>query len=413
MFTKQEKIVIFTLAAIQFNHIVDFMIIMPLGPQLMRIFDITPQKFSLLVSIYTFMAGLSGFLASFYADRFDRKKNLIFMFVGFAVSTGLCGTADSYTTLMIFRSLAGFFGGVMGSLVLSIVSDVINYERRGSAMGAMTASFSVASIAGVPLSLFLANHFGWHAPFYFLVCSSFLVLIFVFKFIPPLDSHLQNKSSKDYLEPIKLILKNPTQLNALLFMFVLMLSHFAIIPFISPSLVANAGITEAQLPLIYLVGGICSILSAPLIGKLSDKKGKSVVFRISLLFSIIPIYLITNQNTAPAYIVLAIAGIFFISAGARMIPASTLVSGAADPKHRGSFMSILSCVQSMAMALGAWLAGQIIQKDAASGRLENYHIVGYLAIGIGLVSLFLLQKIKHLDVKKTNVIISNSKSMVK
>ncbi len=397
MFSKQEKIIIFTLAAIQFNHIVDFMIIMPLGPQLMRIFEIGPEKFSLLVSAYTFMAGISGFLASFYADRFDRKKNLIFMFIGFAIATGLCGTADSYITLLIFRSLAGFFGGVMGSLVLSIVSDVIDYKRRGMAMGTMMASFSVASIAGVPLSLFLAHQFGWHAPFYFLMCTSFFVLIFVFKFIPQLNEHLKNKTSKDYLEPIKQILKNKTQLNALLFMFVLMLSHFAIIPFISPSLVANAGITEAQLPLIYLVGGLCSIFTAPLIGRLSDKKGKAVVYRISLVLSAIPVFLMTHQNAAPVYFVLTIAGLFFISAGARMIPASTLVSSAADPQQRGSFMSILSCVQSMAMAFGAWFAGQIIQKNPTNGRLENYHIVGYIAIGISLLSLILLQKIQHLD----------------
>ncbi len=397
MFSKQEKIIIFTLAAIQFNHIVDFMIIMPLGPQLMRIFEIGPEKFSLLVSAYTFMAGISGFLASFYADRFDRKKNLIFMFIGFAIATGLCGTADNYVTLLIFRSLAGFFGGVMGSLVLSIVSDVIDYRRRGMAMGTMMASFSVASIAGVPLSLFLAHQFGWHAPFYFLMCTSFFVLIFVFKFIPQLNEHLKNKTSKDYLEPIKQILKNKTQLNALLFMFILMLSHFAIIPFISPSLVANAGITEAQLPLIYLVGGLCSIFTAPLIGRLSDKKGKAVVYRISLVLSAIPVFLMTHQNVAPVYLVLTIAGLFFISAGARMIPASTLVSSAADPQQRGSFMSILSCVQSMAMAFGAWFAGQIIQKNPANGRLENYHIVGYIAIGISLLSLILLQKIQHLD----------------
>lgn len=401
MFSKQEKIIIFTLAAIQFNHIVDFMIIMPLGPQLMRIFEISPEKFSLLVSIYTLMAGISGFLASFYADRFDRKKNLIFMFIGFAVSTGLCGLAENYATLMIFRSLAGFFGGVMGSLILSIVSDVIDYQRRGTAMGTMTASFSVASIAGVPLSLYLAHHFSWHAPFFFLACTSLFVLFFVFKYIPKLDTHLKTKATQNYFEPIVQILNNKTQLNSLLFMFILMLSHFAIIPFISPSLVANAGITEEQLPLIYLVGGICSIFSAPLIGKLSDQKGKAKIFAISLILSIIPIYLITNQNVASTYLILAVAGIFFVSAGARMIPANTLVSSAANAEHRGSFMSILSCVQSLSMALGAWLAGQIIQKNSTTGRLENYQYVGYFAIAVSLLSLFILQKIKHLDIRKS------------
>jgi DHA1 family inner membrane transport protein len=400
MFSKEEKIIIFTLAAIQFNHIVDFMIIMPLGPQLMRIFEIGPDRFSLLVSSYTFMAGVSGFLASFYADRFDRKKNLIFMFVGFAIATGLCGLANSYVTLITFRSLAGFFGGVMGSLILSILSDIIDYERRGTAMGTMTASFSVASIAGVPLSLFLAHKYGWHTPFFFLAGTSFFVLFFVYKYIPKLDSHLSYQPSKNYFEPLQLIYKNKTQMNALLFMFILMLSHFAIIPFISPSLVANAGITEAQLPLIYLVGGICSIFSAPLIGKLSDRLGKAKIFTISLLLSTIPIYLITHQRVAATYLVLAVAGLFFVSAGARMIPANTLVSSAAEPKQRGSFMSVLSCVQSLSMALGAWLAGRIISQDSVTGQLENYPYVGYFAILTSLFSLYILQKIKHLDTRK-------------
>ena len=400
MFSRKEKIIIFTLAAIQFNHIVDFMIIMPLGPQLMRLFDITPEKFSLLVSSYTFMAGFSGFLASFYADRFDRKKNLIFMFIGFVISTGLCGLATDYQSLIIFRSFAGFFGGVMGSLVLSIVSDVIDYERRGTAMGTMTTSFSVASIAGVPLSLFLAHKFSWHAPFFFLVITSSFVLFFVFKYIPSLDSHLKVTPNKNYFEPVIEIFKNKTQVNSLLFMFTLMLSHFAIIPFISPSLVANAGITEEQLPLIYLIGGICSMFSAPFIGRLSDRIGKAKVFKTALVLSIIPIYLLTHQNIASPYLILSIAGIFFISAGARMIPASTLVSSAAEPAKRGAFMSILSCVQSLAMALGAWIAGQIIHKDSLTGRLENYSVVGYFAIAIGFISLFLLLRIQHLDIKR-------------
>lgn len=401
MFSRQEKIIIFTLAAIQFNHIVDFMIIMPLGPQLMRTFQMSPEKFSLLVSVYTFMAGISGFLASFYADRFDRKKNLIFMFIGFTISTGLCGLAQNYTTLMTFRALAGFFGGVMGSLVLSIVSDVINYERRGTAMGTMSTSFSIASIAGVPLSLFLASHFDWHAPFFFLACSSIFVMYFVVRYIPKLDTHLHHKKQRNYLEPLTEILQNKTQVSSLVFMFVLMLSHFAIIPFISPSLVANAGIAESHLPLIYLVGGFCSIVSGPLIGKLSDQKGKARVFQVSILLSIIPIYLITNQAIAPTYLILITAGLFFVSAGARMIPANTLVSSAATAEQRGSFMSILSCVQSLSMALGAWIAGQIIVKNSTTGYLENYPNVGYFAIATSLVSLFLLQKIKHLDIKRT------------
>ncbi len=402
MFSRIEKIILFCLAAIQFNHIVDFMIVMPLGPKLMRIFEISPDQFSLLVSVYTLTAGVSGFIASFYVDHFDRKNYLIAMFTGFIISTALCGFSPNFQFLLIARAFAGFFGGVMNSLVMTIVSDLINYERRGTAMGGITSAFSLASIMGVPFSLFLSNYFDWHAPFIFLAISSIFILFICLKMIPPINAHLKHDIQKQLprQNPLRFILKSPTQLYSLLFMFILMFGHFCIIPFISPSLVANAGVSEAQLPYIYLVGGICSMLMAPLIGRLSDQIGKAKIFTWAVFLSIIPVFLITHQNIAPLYIVLLIAGLFFISAVARMIPANALISAAADPEHRGSFLSILSCIQSIAMALGSWMSGQIIIKNAQTGRLENYTVVGYIAIAIGFVALLLFQNIKHLDPKK-------------
>lgn len=400
MFNRNEKILLFTLAAIQFNHIVDFMIVMPLGPKLMRIFEISPGQFSSLVSIYTLMAGLSGFLATFYVDKFDRKNNLLFMFIGFIVSTTLCGTAENFEWLLIARAFAGFFGGIMNSLILSIVSDLINYDRRGAAMGTITSAFSIASIAGIPISLYLSDHFNWHAPFMFLALTSIAVFGVAYKFIPPVRGHLNSTASLTKENPLLAILKNPVQMMALAFMFVLMLGHFSIIPFISPSLVANAGVDEKYLPFIYLVGGFCSMLTAPFIGQLSDRVGKAKVFTWALFLSVIPILLITHQNVAPLYVVLATAGLFFVSAVSRMLPAQALISSAADPAHRGSFMSILSCVQSLSMATGAWMAGKIIVKNEITGHLDNYSVVGYIAVLVGFISLLLLQKIKYLDITK-------------
>lgn len=399
MFTRSEKIILFCLAAIQFNHILDFMIIMPLGPKLMRLFEINPDQFSLLVSIYTLMAGLSGLIASFFVDHFDRRKYLITMFTGFIISTALCGLSTSFTFLVISRALAGFFGGIMNSLIMSIVSDLINYERRASAMGGITSAFSLASILGVPLSLYLSNYFNWHAPFLFLAVCSIIIILIAAKNIPPIRGHLdQAKNTTTQSEnPLLHIFKNRDQRNSLIFMFILMLGHFCIIPFISPSLVANAGVTENNLPLIYLTGGFCSMLMAPFIGFLSDRYGKTKVFTLSLVISTIPVYLITHQEVAPLYIVLPIAGLFFISAVARMIPANALVTAAADPAHRGSFLSILSCVQSLSMALGSWGAGQIVKRNFETGHLDHYSTVGYIAIFIGFIALLFFQKIKYLD----------------
>ena len=290
MFDRREKMILFCLAAIQFNHIVDFMIVMPLGPQLMREFAITPTQFSLLVSAYSFCAGLSGFLATFYADAFDRKKILLTMFFGFVIATGLCGLSPNYESFLIFRSLAGFFGGVMNSLSLSVVSDLIDYKRRGTAMGILSTSFSIASIAGVPFSLLLAQKMSWHSPFFFLALLSSFAFIFAVMTIPSLTGHLKNKvgagfsslssktTFKELARPLISAVEHPTQRYALLFMFLVMSSHFMIIPFISPTLVANGGLPEKHLPWVYLIGGLCSIVSAPLIGRFSDRLGKSKMY---------------------------------------------------------------------------------------------------------------------------------------
>ena len=181
MFSRQEKFLLFIIAAIQFAHIVDFMIMMPLGPQFIRIFSISAQEFSFLVASYTLFAGISGFVSSFFMDRFERKRLLIFFFTGFAISTLFCAFSPNFYVLLIARSLAGTFGGVLNSITLSIVSDNFSYEKRGTAMGWTSTSFSLASILGVPFSIYLAMKFNWHAPFVFLGCISFGLYLFIFK----------------------------------------------------------------------------------------------------------------------------------------------------------------------------------------------------------------------------------------
>lgn len=399
MFSSSEKKLLFILAAVQFNHIVDFMIIMPLGPQLMRLFTINPDQFSLLVSSYTFTAGLSGIMASFYMDYFDRKKSLLFLFIGFTISTALCGLARSYETLLVARAMTGFFGGVTNSIILSIISDVIDYKRRGTAMGYLATSFSVASIFGVPFSLYIAHQFEWYTPFLFLAALCVFIIIAAFKFIPQINAHLAEKKTVRFWVPVWQILKSPPQMLALVFMFFVMSSHFAVIPFISPAFVANAGLPESQLMFVYLVGGLCSIITAPFVGKMADKHGKAKVFYYAVFFSVVPVYLVTHLEKMNVLFVLLISGLFFISAGSRMIPAQALISSAALPNQRGSFMSLVSSVQSVSMAFGAYVAGQIVTRDSATGELQHYSTVGFLAIGIGFFTLLILQKIKYLDHK--------------
>lgn len=378
------------------------MIIMPMGTQLMRLFDIQAQQFSLLVSSYTFFAGLSGFLASFYMDRFDRKKSLLWLFTGFTLATIFCGIARDYHTLLIARAMTGFFGGVMNSIILSITSDLIDYKRRGMAMGFLATAFSAASIMGVPFSIFLSQSLSWYAPFIFLAALCLIILLGIYKYIPSINKHLtevpmHHVPRTTFWQPVVSVLQSPVQRISLIFMFFVMFSHFSIIPFIATSQVVNAGLSEQQLTLIYLIGGICSFFSAPIVGRMSDRYGKAKIYLYSILFSIIPIFLVTHQGKDSLWVILVVAGLFFISAGSRMIPAQALVSAAVSSQQRGAFMSLLSCLQSLAMAAGAYIAGIIVAIDPKDGRLLNYPAVGYMAIGVGLFTLVILQKLKYLD----------------
>lgn len=404
MFTSLEKKILTILAFVQFNHIVDFMIIMPMGTQLMRLFSIEAQQFSLLVSSYTFFAGVSGFMASFYMDRFDRKKSLILLFAGFTLATIFCGVARDYHTLLIARSMTGFFGGVMNSIILSITSDLIDYKRRGMAMGFLATAFSAASILGVPFSIFLSQSLSWYSPFIFLAALCVVILVGIYRYVPNINKHLKPDVPEmhhvpkiTFWQPVISVLQSPVQRISLIFMFFVMFSHFSIIPFIATSQVVNAGLSEQQLTLIYLIGGICSFFSAPLVGRMSDRYGKAKVYLYSILFSIVPIFLVTNQEKDSLWVILIVAGLFFVSAGSRMIPAQALVSGAVSSQQRGAFMSLLSCLQSLAMAAGSYIAGIIVTIDPKDGRLLNYPAVGYMAIGVGLLTLVILQKLKYLD----------------
>jgi MFS transporter, DHA1 family, inner membrane transport protein len=393
-FSTQEKILLFILAAIQFNHIVDFMILMPLGPQLMRIFSISTNQFSLLVSSYTFCAGVSGFLVSFIMDQFDRKKLLISFFLGFCIGTFACGLAPTYEWLLFSRAITGAFGGVLNSVVLSIVSDTIVYEKRGTAMGVISTAFSLASVAGVPFALVLANLWGWHSSFLFLGFISLIILGFIFFIVPNQKNHLNRGARKPVLDPLLHVLKTPAQMWALVFGGFLVLGQFMIIPFLSPSLVANTGMLESQLPLVYLVGGALTFITGPLVGRLSDEYGKHVIFRFGVIASLFATLIITHLPATNLFLTLTVVGFFFISVNARWVPALAMISGIATPEYRGSFMSFVGCIQQLMAAFGAILAGMIVVKDS-SGVLQNYGWVGVTSVCISFCAFLLSYKMSR------------------
>lgn len=393
---KNERLLLFILSAGMFTHIMDFMIMMPLGPQLMRIFSINPQQFSLLVASYTVTAGVGGFLAAFFVDRFDRKKALIFVYTGFAVGTLACAFAPSYAVLLLTRSLTGGFGGILGALILSIVSDAVPLERRAKGIGTVMASFGLASVVGVPFGLFIASKSSWHAPFLLLGILAFLVDALFIIYMPSITGHLKEKHAKP-MEVLTNIFGKPNARLGLTFTSTLMLGHFTIIPFIAPYMVGNVGFTEDQLALIYLVGGTCTMFFAPWVGKMADKHGRLKIFSIFGTLVIIPILIITNLSPVPVWVVLVISAVFFIFSNGRMVPSTTMETAIIKPENRGSYMSIRSSVQQLTSGLASFVAGLIITERASvfgqAKALVNFNYVGAIAVFFSLVSLFVARKL--------------------
>ncbi len=390
----KERLLLVILACVNFTHIMDFMIMMPLGPQLMKLFDITPQQFGFAVSSYSLTAGVSGFISAFFVDKFDRKQTLLFAYIGFVVGTFACAFAPTYLLLVGARILAGLFGGMIGAQVLSIVADSVPYERRASAMGIVMMAFSMASVLGVPAGLWLASMYSWHAPFMVVGSIGLVVILLIYFLVPPITGHLQKAvQNHSPFHVLTDIWAAPNQRKALTLSAVLMIGHFSIIPFLAPSLVGNAAFSQDHIFLIYLVGGALTFFTSPMVGKIADKRGKYPVFVVFALLSLIPVWLITNLWPMPLWIVLAISSLFFIFINGRMIPVQAMVSGVVPPEQRGGFMSINSSIQQLSSGVAANLGGLIVVKTV-DGHLEHYNWVGYISIILVLLSIWLASRLR-------------------
>ena len=390
---RKERWYVIILAAIQFAHILDFVIMMPLGPRFMRVFNISPVEFSTLVSAYTFSAGIVGFIGALYADHFDRKKFLLFNFTGFIVGTYMCAIAPNFAALLIARIIAGAFGGILNASVLSLVADLIPFQRRGAAMGVVMSAFSISSVIGVPTGLYIAQAFDWHATFYFICIIGVVFWALSFFMLPNVKVRSEPISFKSNLLNFKKIVFQWDYLQSFLLTSVLGFGIFGIIPFISPYMVRNVGLREDQLPLIYLIGGMCTIISARYIGKLCDRIGSYQVFKVVALIAIVPIFALTHLPAVPVWVALLVTTVFTMMGSGRFIPAMTIVSAVVKPKERGTFMSLENAARQLSSGAASQIAGFIIGSTAA-GALTNYNIVGYIAILTTLVAIYIAFRIQ-------------------
>lgn len=392
---RNERLLLVVLAIIQFTHIVDFMIIMPLGKKFMGIFEINPQQFSLLVSAYAFSAFLAGLVGAMFIDRFDRKHALLVLYVGFMAGTLACAYAPSYPVFLAARALTGAFGGTLGAMVLAIVGDVVPLERRGSAMGWVMMAFSVASVVGVPAGIFLAAAYGVRAPFLLLGLLALAISFLIYFVVPSLRDHLgtEGHSHPTPGQIVSAIARNPNQRLALLFTLVLMLGHFTIIPFIAPYMQLNIGFGDEQIGLVYSVGGALTVVCLPLFGRLADRFGHAHVFGIASFFALFSIFAITNLPPVAISIALVATSSFFVVASGRNVPATTMITAVVRPENRGSFMSIRQSVNEAGLAFSSFVAGLIITEQP-DGSLGNYQIVGYLAIGMSILAILLARRLR-------------------
>lgn len=390
-----EKRLLWLLALTQFTIIMDFMVMMPLGPQIMQAFQISPAAFATAVSAYSWCAGLSGLFAVTYIDRFDRRRLLLVVYALFALSNLICALADSYPLLLAARAFAGITGGVLSSVVMAIVGDVIPVKRRGAAMGIIMTAFSLAAIAGVPAGVLLGAHFSWAAPFFLLVVLSALVWIAGLKIVPSLAKHLNEnpRALSQILPDLWSLFSNTRHVNAFALTFTMMVSQMLVIPFISPMLVANHGIQPAQLSWLYMAGGAATFFSSRAVGRLADRYGNQRVFRVAVVLSAFPVLFITHLPDLPFILMVLFFPLFMVTVSGRVVPMQALMTTVPNPSRRGAFLSANSAVQSIGTGCGAWLGG-IMLSTSASGKIEGYGMVGWVAVGLAIAVVFWVSRVK-------------------
>jgi len=388
-FTSYQRFVVFLLAFLQFTVILDFMILSPLGAILMPELHITTRQFGMVVSVYAFSAGVAGLLAAGFADRFDRKKLLLFFYCGFVLGTFLCGVAGSYHFLVFARMVTGLFGGVIGSISFAIITDLFPLQVRGRVMGIVQTAFAASQVLGIPIGWELATRLNWHAPFLLIVGISVLAGIIIFMRLRPVDEHL--KVARDR-SPVAHLLHTASQSRYLIGFSATMLlatGGFMLMPFGSAFSINNLGIASNKLSTVYFVTGIVSMIAGPLAGRLADRVGKYTLFAIGTVAAIGVVIYYTHLGTTPLWLVIVISCVMFVCVSARMIAASALTSGVPAMPDRGAYMAINSSLQQFSGGVAAGLAGLIVVQSP-SGRLERYSLLGWVVAAVMALTVVLM-----------------------
>ncbi|MES2265300.1 MAG: MFS transporter [Bacteroidota bacterium] len=399
-FTGYQKFVIFILAITQFTVILDFMVMSPLGDMLMKSLNLKPQAFGVAVSAYAFSAGISGLLTAGFADKFDRKKLLLFFYIGFIVGTIFCGMAHSYAALVAARIITGLFGGVIGSISMAIITDIFALQQRGRVMGFIQMGFGASQVLGVPIGIYIATLWQWEAPFWMVAGLSVLIALAIAFYLKPLVAHLAIQRDTSALAHLWHTVSKADYRVGFTSTALLSIGGFMMMPFGSAFAVNNLGVNYKQLTMLLMVSGLSSLLIMPVIGKLSDKIDKFKIFAAASVWMMIMCVVYTNLGVTPLLLVMALNILMMMGIMSRMIPSSALTSAIPEMSDRGAFMSVNSSLQQIAGGIAAAVAGMIVTQPSKGAPLQHYNVVGYVIVSISIISILLMKRVDNMTKKK-------------
>jgi predicted MFS family arabinose efflux permease len=399
-FTSYQKIIIFLLAILQFTIVLDFMILAPLGDILMKSMNMSTKQFGTVVSAYAISACISGIFAAGFADKFDRKKLLLFFYAGFILGTYFCAISYNYETLFIARIITGLFGGVIGSISMAIITDIFSIHQRGKVMGFVQMAFGGSQILGIPIGLVLANYWSWHATFYMVLILAFILGIALVIKLKPLTEHLKLINNKNALQHLLQTIKKKDYRIGFLATALLSMGGFMIMPFSSAFIVNNIHIAQSQVAIIFFFTGIFSIIIMPIVGKLSDKYDKLMIFGIGTIIAIVMVVIYTHLSPVPIWLVIIVNIILFIGIMSRMVPATALNSAVPDAYDRGAYMSINSSLQQFAGGIAALFSGLVVVQKSKNSPIENFDVLGYVMVVLMLMCFYFVFKVNVLLKKR-------------
>lgn len=395
-FSSYQFLAIILLTLTQFTVVLDFMVMSPLGDMLMKSMSLSTSQFGFAVSGYAFSAGTAGLLTAGFADRFDRKKLLLFFYIGFIAGTLFCGLATTYPLLLAARIFTGLFGGVIGSISLAIVADLFPLQQRGRAMGLMQMGFGASQVLGIPISLYIANHWGWQSPFLMIVGLATLIWLAILFKMQAVAKHLELKSEKTAFKHLWHTIRQRSYRIGFLSTALLSLGGFMMMPWGSAFAINNLHVTYEQLPVLFMVGGLVSLVIMPVVGKLSDRIDKFKIFTIAALWLMVTVVIYTNLAPVPFYFVIIMNILMMIGIMSRLVPAMALVSALPQMQDRGAFMSINSSLQQIAGGVAAAIGGMIVVQKTTTSPLEHYDWVGYLIVLIIILNIIMIYRVGKL-----------------